>query len=984
MLNKEQLKAIKIINKPLLIIAGAGTGKTTVIVEKIKYLINKKKVSSNQILALTFTEKAAMEMEERIDQNLPYGYSQINISTFHSFADQILKNEALNIGLTPYFNLINEADSLIFLKKNLYQFDLKYFRPLTNPNRYLVSLIKYFNKLQEENITPQAYIDWSKKTLKKKGLSPEDKIEYEKNLELAFAYQKYLELKIKEGLMEFSDLVYYLVHLFIKRPNILKKYQNQFRYVLIDEFQDTNLIQYQLIKLLCPPEKNPFLTVVGDDSQSIYKFRGASISNILNFMKDYPSAKCITLIKNYRSTQTILDKAYSLITYNNPDTLETKLGISKKLISTKKDNKNSVIFNLFEKVEQEAEFVAEKINNLKKYYFLSDFAILVRSHNHIHPFVRALEQKGIPYQFYGPGALFKQPEIKDLIALLRSITNLEDSVSFFRVLSLDVFSFNREDIHLLISFAKKINQSLFKSIEIYLSYFYKEIKQDFFENFYQYLPLLKNETKEKLLFLYQLIIQLINKSKKYSGGEILYLFLEKSGLLNKISKPESEKEEKIFLNISKFFDKIKIFETTHEDRSIFSLVEWLNTNIEIGESPLASQTEILLDKNAVNILTIHAAKGLEFPVVFLVNLTQGRFPVYQKKEQISIPQPLIKEILPTGDYHQQEERRLFYVGMTRAKDLLFLTASKFYYDGKRERKISQFVIESLKENSIMKISKKNSKTQKNLSLNNFQIQTDQKNDYYSQKQNNQNFYLKNFSYSQIETFFTCPLQYRYQYIQNIPITQQANESFGISIHKTLEIFYKKFINNKNLTLKNLLEIYHKSWVPIGYSSSNHERRMKEEGEKMLTNYFKTFHKDSLTILFLEKKFKIKLTPKINLIGKIDRIDKNTDSEIELIDYKTGKKPEEEEIKKSVQLGLYALVAKDKNFLNFPLSQIKLSFYYLQFNEKISFKLKKEDIQKVKKTIFEVIEKINQKLFDPKVGPWCDFCPFKILCEAWQI
>jgi len=976
MLNKKQLQAVKTIKHPLLIIAGAGTGKTTVIIEKIKYLIKQKKVKPEQILALTFTEKAAQEMEERIDQSLPYGYSSITIDTFHSFAHQILRNEVINIGLTPSFNLMGETDSLIFLKKNLYQFKLRYFRPLTNPNKYLSSLIQYFGRLQEENIDPISYLNWSKKNLKK-NLSPETRIEMEKNLELALAYKKYLDLKITEGLMEFSDLIYYLNQLFIKRPDILKDYQKKFQYVLVDEFQDTNLIQYQLIKLLCPAKNNPSLIVVGDDSQSIYKFRGASISNILNFMKDYPTAKCITLIKNYRSNQTILNQAYRLIKHNDPDTLEAKLGISKKLVSNKKDNKKAVNFLLFDRVEQEADFIVRTILKLKDSYSLSDFAILVRSHSHSQPFVKTLENQGVSYQFYGPGALFKQPEIKDLIALLRLINDLDDSVSCFRVLSLEIFSLDRKDIHTLLSFAKKINQSLFQSIEIYLSFFYKEIEDHQFKVFYPYLPLLKQNTKEKLMFFYQLMKKTLAKSRTYSGGQILYFFLEKSGLLTKISHPKSENEEKILLNISRFFDKIKSFEVTHSDVSVFSLADWLSINLELGESPLASQADLPLSKNAVNIITIHSAKGLEFPVVFLVNLSQGRFPVHQKKEPISIPQELIQEILPTGNYHEQEERRLFYVGMTRAANLLYLTASKLYYEGKRERKISQFVVEALGEQKLITKAKLKSETV----INEFKINESLTSTSVKKKSH---FNLQNISYSQIETFNTCPLQYYYQYIQNIPTTQSANESFGTTIHKTLESFYRKFFNNRNLSLENLLQDYKKNWIPVGYVSSIQEKRMKKEGEEMLKKYFSNYHHPTLKIIFLEKKFKIKLTPTINLIGKIDRIDKLNNSKIELIDYKTGKKPEEKEIKKSIQLGIYALVAKDKNFLNASLSKIKLSFFYLQFNEKISFKLKNKDLKNIQEKILETIDKINQSSFNPKVGPWCDFCPFKILCTAWQI
>ena len=271
-LNKEQQQAVKYNKGPLLIIAGAGTGKTSVIVEKIKYLVKKKLAKPEEILALTFTEKAASEMEERVDKAMPYGYFQMNVSTFHAFAEQILKENGFQIGLSPSFRLMIEAETVIFLKQNLFLFNLKYFRPLGNPNKFLEVLLQHFSRLRDENISPEEYIRFAQaknEKLKMKNLEEDELIEKEKYKELAQAYQTYQKLKIKEGLMDFADLVYNLLRLFQKRPNVLKRYRQQYRYVLVDEFQDTNISQYQLIELLCPAKLNPRLTVVGDDSQAI-------------------------------------------------------------------------------------------------------------------------------------------------------------------------------------------------------------------------------------------------------------------------------------------------------------------------------------------------------------------------------------------------------------------------------------------------------------------------------------------------------------------------------------------------------------------------------------------------------------------------------------------------------------------------------------------------------------------------------------------
>ena len=976
-MNDEQKKAVENNEGPLLIIAGAGTGKTRVIVEKIKYLIKNNLAKPEQILALTFTEKAAGEMQERIDKALPYGYFQMWISTFHSFADQILKEEGANIGISPSFRILTDAEAIIFLKKKLYLLDLDYFRPLGNPNKFLEALYQHFSRLKDEDISPDEYLKWAKKNKNNKEKNSQNydlALDAKKYLELANSYKKYQILKAKEGILDFADLVFYLIKLFRLRPNIARKYQQQFKYVLIDEFQDTNVSQYQLIKLLCPPKSNPYLTVVGDDSQSIYKFRGASISNILTFMKDYPQAKQITLTKNYRSPQTILNAAYRLIKHNDPDTLESKLGIKKNLTAQKRDDNQAIKFYLSETVEEEADFVVKQIQNLSLSHKFADFAILARANNHLEPFRRAISQAGIPYQFLGPGMLFKQSEVKDLIAYLKILSNPEDSPSLFRVLSMDIFALDSQDLTMLLVMARKINLPLFQTIEIYLSFFFKELNQENFEIYKNYLPLLKKETRDKLYSIFKMVKHHLSLTKKETAGQILYYFLEDSQYLKKIINYKTNKEEKQALNISKFFQKLKTFENEHEDASVNAVVEYIEMSLELGESPTASQIDFQ-DNNAVNLLTVHSAKGLEFPVVFLVNLTAGRFPTYQRKEIIPVPDALIKEILPVGNYHQQEERRLFYVGLTRAMEKVFLTASRFYGEGKRQQKISPFVSEALGEDFIKKYLIKKDVEKKQLSI--FDFKKNQ------EKTPIQKTKITTFSYTQLETYQRCPLQYKYQFVLNIPTPPSAAASFGDTIHKTLQKFYLEFKKNKNIDLKTLLEIYKNQWIPVGYNSSSHEKQMKKEGETMLKNFFNKFHNQKIIIIDLEKFFKIKIDSDIFLTGKIDRVDKYKKDGIEIIDYKTGKIPKDNELKKDLQLILYAYAATDPGLYGKKLNQVNLTFYFLSETKKFSIKKTEDDIKKLKSEIIKIVTSIRQNKFPPNVGLWCDFCPFRMVCDAWQ-
>jgi len=996
-LNSSQQAAIEQNNSPLLIVAGAGTGKTTTLVEKIKHIINKKLARPEEILCLTFTEKAAYEMEERVDRAMPYGFFQMWISTFHAFADDVLRDELHHLGMNASYSLMSQAQSVLFLRNNLFNLKLKYFRPVSNPNKFVTGLLQHFSRLQDEDISPEEYEKWVKKNCHpervkrpkdpentwilhsaqndklKSGMTKDGKQQLQ---ELSFAYQTYQQIKMDHDVMDFGDLIFYLNKLFRTRPSVLKQYQKKFKYILVDEFQDTNIAQYEMIKLLCPPKNNPKLTVVGDDSQAIYKFRGASVSNILTFMDDYKKAQQLSLLDNYRSNQTILDFAYKLIQNNNPDTLEAKLGISKELKSHADNMKNAVTFNLFSHGDNEADWIVSKILQLKKKhsYEFQDCAVLVRANSHSDPIISALKRGGIPFQFLGPGTLFKQSEVKDIIAYLNLLADLNDTVSMFRVLSMDLFQMNAEDLVLLMSYAKKISLSLYQAIDVYLSFDVEEWYKKNNAQYKEYLPLINESTKEKLIPIMRMIKKHLGQIKHDTAGEILFSFLEDTGYLDKLSNPTSEREEKQTLNITKFFRKLKEIENAQDDTSVFSINDFITMSMELGESPLAGENDVT-QVNAVNILTVHSAKGLEFPVVFLPNLSQGRFPTYRRREQIPIPDDLIKEKMPEGDYHVQEERRLFYVGLTRAKDRAYLTASEIYGSGLRKRKISPFVAETIGVETIQNMHTLVSEKKEQLSIFDF-------------KKKGEPVILppvevRKISYSQLQTYEICPLQYKYQYILRIPTPPAAAASFGSTIHNVLQKFYKGYAEDPSWELNHLLNLLESSWIPVGYTSAAHQKKMKQEAREMLENYYHSFHTPEIKIIDLEKMFKIRIGSTEFLTGKIDRVDKKKNGGIEVIDYKTGRRPDDKKLKKDLQLAIYATAASDPGLYNVPIEKIDLSFYYLQAREKITLNRTAEDLKEVQTRVKNVVQKIRAQQFDPRVGPWCDFCSFRMICEAWK-
>ena len=973
-LNSEQKKAIEHKSGPLLIIAGAGTGKTTVITERIKYLIKQKLANPEEILALTFTDKAAKEMEDRVDRMMPYGYTQMWISTFHTFCDHLLRQEGIAIGLNPNFKLMTESESILFLKKHLFKLDLEYFRPLGSPNKFLEALLTHFSRLADEDITPDEYVSFAQSQnskVKTQKSKEEEILENKKTLELANAFRQYSNLKLKESMLDFADLISQSLFLLRTRKNILKRYQNQFKYILVDEFQDTNYAQNELAMLLSGTQQN--ITVVADDDQAIYRWRGAALSNVIQFRNNFPKATIITLIKNYRLTQEILDRSYAMIQNNNPNRLEVVENINKKLISERRIRGKPVEFILTDRVDEEAEKIAQKIKSIMKSasFKYPDIAILVRANNHAQPVTVALTRNKIPYQFLGPSYLYQQEEIKDLIAYFKILYSLDDSISLYRILNMDAFGLTSRDINYLLSLIRKKNWNLFEALE-------HANETD-----------LPDQTKTKAQKITKMILRHLERVKRDPPGQILYYFLLDSGLLNSFLDIKTEKDEKEANNIAKFFDRIKTFETLNPDANIYSIVDWLDLQMEMEDSPLVSDIDFK-EINAVNILTVHGSKGLEFPVVFMVNLVVDRFPTRERREKIPLNERLIKEILPEGDHHLEEERRLFYVGMTRARDLLFFTASRFYADGRRERKISPFVFEALPD-----LSKKIEIEQevKQLSL----VETIK--DYHEvPKMPTANSpaspaggqpltAIQRISYSQLQSFDICPLHFRARFLLNLPTPQTAPLSFGSSIHDTFYYFYEALRSGKKLTLPDFLNLLQARWISEGYSDKSYEKKMFALGEKIVKDYYKKMFDPKNLPISLELPFAFFLKREhknpVKIVGKIDRINKLENEKIEIVDYKTGKSEGMSQFNYALQLGVYALAAtevEDKILKQKP-ENIRVSLLYLEEGKKKSEDMSQERIDEIREMILKKIEQIESSDFKCSGSILCKNCEYKILCNT---
>lgn len=975
-LNSAQKQAVEHIQGPLIIVAGAGTGKTAVITQKIKFLIDNKLAEPEEILALTFNEKAAAEMQNRIDETMEIGYLNTNIHTFHAFCERLLERHAIDIGLPAHFKILSPSDAWILIRKHLDKFELDYYRPIGNPTKNIHELIKHFSKCKDEMISPDDYLEYAENIqLNKDSAQIEEK---SRLTEISRAYHAYNQLLLKNSCLDFGDLIYYANILLSKRPNILKEIHERFKYILVDEFQDVNWSQYELIKKLTGESTQ--LTVVGDDDQSIYAFRGASVSNILKFKVDYPNATEIILTENYRSGQQILDKAYELIQNNNPDRLEIKLNINKKLNSNSRE-KGNVIHSHLNNLEEEANFVGEEIIKVKEANpdtLWDDFAILIRANSHADAFMSKLEQMRIPYEFLASAGLYRQPIVLDCINFFKVIDNYHESASIYRLLRMPPVGLDENDIQKILFFAKKI-----KSISYYEA-LNRRAEID-----------LSDEGKIKIDKLFSALKEGINDAKNNKPTALLYKFLESSGYLKYLLEGETCGEKNTIRQIfqlSQFFEYIANYEKITPDPAVADFMDHFSQILESGDLGIIKQPEDTPD--SVNILTVHTAKGLEYKYVFMVNLVEERFPTRRRGEMIEMPAELIKEQLPEGDSHEQEERRLFYVAMTRAKERLYLVSAD-NYGGARTKKISRF----LAEIGYNATSTENKETKSKLS--NFDDSLRKQNDNSDFKYEIPNY----FSFTDLQTYNSCPYKYKLGRILKLPTQGSPSMTFGSVMHKTLEEFYKLFMEINSIKqnalfnepiepntgskikappIEKLYELFDAFWRSDSYLDTRQREDFYQKGKNILADFYKKNNNSGWTMpVALETKFSVKIGDGI-ITGRIDRVDMSSPGKLEIIDYKTGKSKDKLDGESKEQLLIYQIVLEQLPQFKAIGNCEKLTYYYLDDNSKLSFLGNEKDVEKMNDKISEAIKNIRKGDFPPKPEKYyCGHCDFRDICDYRQ-
>ncbi|WP_145396462.1 DNA helicase PcrA [Staphylococcus epidermidis] len=604
-MNSEQSEAVRTTEGPLLIMAGAGSGKTRVLTHRIAYLLDEKDVSPYNILAITFTNKAAKEMKARVEHLVGEEAQVIWMSTFHSMCVRILRRDADRIGIERNFTIIDPTDQKSVIKDVLKSenIDSKRFEP-----RMFIGAI---SNLKNELKTPED--------------AQKEANDFHSQM-VATVYKGYQRQLSRNEALDFDDLIMTTINLFERVPETLEYYQNKFQYIHVDEYQDTNKAQYTLIKLLANKFKN--LCVVGDSDQSIYGWRGADIQNILSFEEDYPEAKTIFLEQNYRSTKNILNAANEVIKHNS----ERK----PKGLWTANSGGDKIQYYEAMTERDEAEYVVKEImkhqRSGKKY---SEMAILYRTNAQSRVLEETFMKSNIPYTMVGGQKFYDRKEIKDLLSYLRVIANSNDDISLQRIINVPKRGIGPSSVEKIQTYALQNNISMFDALA----------EVDF-------IGLSKKVTQECISF-YEMIQNLIKEQEFLEISEIVDEVLQKSGYRDMLDREQSIESRSRLENLDEFMSVPKDYEenTPLEEQSLINFLTDLSLVADIDEADT---------QNGVTLMTMHSAKGLEFPIVFIMGMEESLFPH-------------IRAIKSEDDHEMEEERRICYVAITRAEELLYIT-----------------------------------------------------------------------------------------------------------------------------------------------------------------------------------------------------------------------------------------------------------------------------------------------------------------------
>jgi DNA helicase II / ATP-dependent DNA helicase PcrA len=966
-LNPEQRAAAHHGEGPLVVVAGAGTGKTRVITERIRYLLDTRpELTGAEILGLTFTDKAAAEMKHRVIATArDRGEAEmkraeaVTLGTFHSFCYERLRE------LDPDLKAIEPVDHWILLRRNLPLLQLERYRRLAEPGQFLGDFVEFFSRCQDELVSPgdyQQYVDRQVDDFRRvRHAMPEDEQtlrdeELAKLQEIARAYRVSDQLLRDHKLVTFGTQIFGTVSRLRNDKTLREALRARYRYILVDEFQDTNIAQLELLWLLGGEWAN--LLVVGDHRQAIYRFRGASFGSFTLFLDRFagsstsaPQELLRPLTLNYRSTGRILRVAGQAIRHN-----EKPVNLPEFPLTPVRDDGERVRIVTHPSSAAEAQWVAEEIERLHRAGARwRTFGVLYRTHAHRDRLVEALKRRRIPFVIKNLSILSHRL-VRDLVSYLRLIDQTSDDVACARVLAMPAWGLQPADlVRLLERAAKNKGKSLWDTVHA------AQAELPFFGG------------KLNLGELGKLIVDLRKKAHELTAMELF------DGLAEalQISSAAGAEDRKYFNRFAQF---VREWQAKSATPRLHEFVEYLEYFEQAGGSINLEQES----GDAVQLMTVHAAKGLEFDNVYVLRLVQGGFPVGDRPHVLEFPTELMREELPTGSFHIQEERRLFYVAITRARHRLTLSTVE-----NRRSKPSVFLDDILMDAQVKRRDVE-------------QLAPTPANERAAEEANPALFELPvsrerigsrvgewaasyrppvleplKISATAIDALEACPQKYLFKSVWRLRGGPGAAMSFGSVMHNTIKHFIGELRKGRRLPFEDVARKFELEWTSAGFEDDYQEQEYKKDGLAQLS----AFHASTLAappdVIAQERVFDLPMKNNVVLTGRIDQVNRLGPGQEEIVDYKTGKPCTEERAKKDMQLSVYALASREV----FDWNPARLTLHFLQTNNPISSTRDDKQLKKLRSEIQEAAADIRAGDFPAQPGFACRYCDYESVCPA---
>jgi DNA helicase II / ATP-dependent DNA helicase PcrA len=894
-LNREQRRAVTHRAGPQLVLAGPGTGKTEVVTRRIAWLIATKRAQPREILALTFTDKAATEMQARVDVLVPYGRAEAAIHTFHAFGDRLLREHAFELGLPGDVRLLGRTELVVLLREQMFGLGLRRYVPLGDPTRFLAALVDLFQRAKDEDVAPrdlqahaESLIARSQHVAEPERAALLDLAESQ--VELAAAYDRYVALLAERGVIDHGDQVALALRLLRHRPAVAGQVRDRFRYLLVDEFQDTNPAQLELVMALTGRQRD--VTVVGDDDQAIYAFRGAAISNMRRFAACHPDLKRVVLRRNYRSRGPIIAASQRLIRHNGGARLADMDGLAVEPVANRRARQPAPVQQLvFGTRAEEADGVAEQISRrVRAGENARSFAVLVRSNAEADDVMRSLVVRGVPVQATPKADLYRRPEVRPLLAFLRVLADPAADMELYAVATSEPYGLGGADLTALLGAARRRHVPLWQVLE------------ETGTGARSVGPVVSSDTRRRVVRLVEDVRSAIEMSHQRPAGEVLYDHLRRSGILRRLARAEAGSvEESRLRNVARFFEIIRAQARLLTEDRVASLVPHLATLAETSDEPADTGPDPV---DAVSVLTVHRAKGLEFDVVFLCGLADGRFPSRGRPPVLALPDELRADP-PIAEDALAEERRLCYVAMTRARDELWLSRSS--ERGRGLARPSPFVAEALDSPPLSPSVETSPEERIRASVSQPGAAPATVPPAVPAPA------ALSLSYSQVDDYLTCPERYRLRHVIGVPTPPHHALTYGSALHQAVAAFHLRQAKGEVMSEADLMAAFARGWSPEGFLSRAHEEARYTFGQAALRRFRAAqLSSGNPAPVAIERPFSFRLGRDI-IRGRMDRLDETPDGAV-ITDYKSSdvrdQRKADEKARDSLQLQVYALAHQE--------------------------------------------------------------------------